>query len=75
MQLFSADATMFFKKKLKLFFDLENLKKPPHKGAYLWQLGVFFVCSPDYPKQPGTSFPFYKLFYAIVSAKVSVSPQ
>jgi hypothetical protein len=34
-------------------------------------LGGFFLCSPDCPKQPRTSFPFYKLFYPIVSAKVS----
>ena len=32
---------------------------------------VFFLCSPDCPKQPRTSFPFYKFFYPIVSAKVS----
>ena len=32
---------------------------------------VFFLCSPDCPKQPRTSFPFYKLFYPIISAKVS----
>ena len=35
-------------------------------------IGTFFsLCSPDCPKQPRTSFPFYKLFYPIVSAKVS----
>ena len=28
---------MFLKKKLKLFFDLENIKKPPQKVAYSWQ--------------------------------------
>ena len=72
MQLFSGDATMFFKKNLKLFFDLENIKKPPQKIAYFSQLGVFFLCSPDFPKQPRTSFPFYKFFYPIESAKVSV---
>jgi hypothetical protein len=47
------------------------LKNPPQKVAYLWQLGVFFLCSPDCPKQPRTSFPFYKFFYPIISAKVS----
>ena len=31
----------------------------------------FFLCSPYCPKQPRTSFPFYKFFYPIVSAKVS----
>ena len=34
---------------------------------------VFFLCSPDCPKQPRTSFPFYKFFYPIISAKVSGS--
>ena len=71
MQLFSADATMFFKKILRLFFDIENIEKPPQKVAYLWQLGVFYLCSPDCPKQPKSSFPFCKLFYTIVSSKVS----
>ena len=33
-------------------------------------VGSFFsLCSPDCPKQPRTSFPFYKFFYPIVSAK------
>ena len=73
MQLFSADATMFFFLNFKLFFDLENIKKTPQKVAYLWQLGGIFLCSPDCPKQPRTSFPCYKFFYTIVSAKVSDS--
>ena len=47
------------------------LKKRPQKVAYLWQLGVLFLCSHDCPKQPRTSFPFYKFLYPIVSAKVS----
>jgi hypothetical protein len=34
-------------------------------------LGIFFLCSPNCPKQPRTSFLFYKFFYPIVSAKVS----
>ena len=25
----------------------QSLKKPPQKVAYLWQLGVFFLCSPE----------------------------
>ena len=69
MQLFSADATRSLKK-IKLFLDLENIKKLPKK-SYLWQSEVFFLCSPDCPKQPKYSFPFYKFFYTIVSAKVS----
>ena len=56
-----------------MFFCPQKLKKPPQKVAYLWQLGVCFLCSPDCPKQPRTSFQFYKFFYSIVSAKVSVS--
>ena len=50
MQLFSADATMFFKKILRLFFDIENIEKPPQKVAYLWHLGVFFSLQPLQPK-------------------------
>ena len=62
---------MFLKKFQIIFFALKKLKKPPQKAAYLWQLGVFSLCSPDCPKQPRTSFAFYEFFYPIVSAKVS----
>ncbi len=48
------------------FFAHKKLKKPPQKVAYLWQLGVFFLCSPACPKQPRTSFPFYKFFYLTI---------
>ena len=54
-----------------MLFAHEKLKKPPQKVAYLWQLGLLFLCSPDCLKQPRTSIPFYKFFYPIVSAKVS----
>ena len=27
---------------------------------------VFFLCSPNCPKQPRTSFPFYKFFYTTI---------
>ena len=57
----------YFFKKLKFIFAHKKWKKPPHKAAYLWQLGVFFLCSPDCPKEPRTSFQFYKFFYPIVS--------
>ena len=57
--------------KKKLFFDLENIKKPPQKAAYLRQLGGFFLCSPDCPKQPWTSFQFYKFFYTTISCRIS----
>ena len=56
---------------MNCFFAHKKLKKPPQKVAYLWQLGGFFLFSPDCPKQLRTSFSFYKLFYPIVSAKVS----
>ena len=69
-----SDLYYVFKINLRLFFDLENIKKPPRKVAYLRQLvllGVFFLWSPDCLNQPRSSFPFYKFFYTIVSAKVS----
>ena len=31
----------------------------------------FFLCSPDCPKQPRTSFPFYKFFYPTISGRIS----
>ena len=30
-----------------------------------------FLCSPDSPKQPRTSFPLYKFFYTIISTRIS----
>ena len=51
--------------------DLENIKKPPQKVAYSWHLGIVFLCSPECPKQPRTSFPFYKFFYSTVSSRIS----
>ena len=53
----------------KIFFAHKKLKKPPQT------VGTFFSLQPDCPKQPRTSFPFYKLFYTIVSAKVSGAPR
>ena len=46
-----------FRKILNIFFAHKKLKKTPQKVAYLWQLGVCFLCSPACPKQPRTSFP------------------
>ena len=67
---------MFLEKFWNNFFNLENIKKPPQKVAYLWQLGDFFSAVPAAcPKQPRTWFPFYEFFYPIVSAKVSGSDQ
>ena len=34
---------------------------------------VFFLCSPPCPKQPKTSFPFYKFFYQTISARISAN--
>ena len=37
-------------------------------------VGSFFsLCSPDCPKQPRTSFPFYKFFYPTISGRISAS--
>ena len=51
----------------------QKVKKTPQKDAYLWQLGAFFLCSPDCPKQPRTLYQLYKFVYTIVSAKVSAN--
>ena len=56
----------------KKIFGQKKLKKPPQNVAYLWQLEVFFLCSPNCPKQPRTSFPFYKFFYPTISGRISV---
>ena len=71
---FSVRMLKYFLKIKKKIFAHKKLKKPPQKVAYLWQLGGFFLYSPDCRKQPRTSFPFYKFFYPVVSAKVS-APQ
>ena len=49
-------------KNLKMFFSDKKLKKPPQKVAYLWQLGGFFLCSPDCPKQLELHFRFINSF-------------
>ena len=63
------------KKKWNVVFAHKNLKKPPQKVAYLWQLSsweFFFSAAPTAQNsselQPRTSFLFYKFFYTIVSA-------
>ena len=50
-----------------IVFAHKKLKKPVQKVAYLWQLGVYFLCSPDCPKQPRTSFPLYEFSQTISS--------
>ena len=53
------------------FSACRKLKKLLEKVAYLWQLGVFFLCCPDCPKQPRISFPFYKFFCTTISCRIS----
>ena len=41
-----------------------------------WEYGsweLFFLCSPDCPKHPRNSFPFYKFFYTTISCRISDS--
>ena len=33
-------------------------------------VGIFFLCSPKCPKQPRTSFSFYKSFYPTISCRI-----
>ena len=60
-----------FKKRIKMFFCPQKVEKTTSKSCILMAVGSYFLCSPKHPKQPRTSFPFYKLFYPIVSAQVS----
>ena len=46
------------------------MKKSPKKVAFLWQLGVCFLCSPNCPKLPRTSFSFNKFFSTIICSKI-----
>ena len=63
-----------FRKILEFFFALKKLKKPPKKVEYIWQLGFFFLCGPDCPKQPRTSYPFYRFSHTIICSKICDSP-
>jgi len=57
-----------------MFSCPQKVEKTTPKSCVLKAVGrVFFLCSPDCPKQPRTSFSFYKFFYPIVSATVSAS--
>ena len=55
MQLFSADAKLFY-------FDHKKLKKPPPKVAYLWQLGGFFSVDSTAQNNPELHFHFINSF-------------
>ena len=50
---------------------LNTLKNQPKKLHTYGSWEVFFLCSPDCPKQPRTSFPLYKLFYPKNSGRIS----
>ena len=56
-----------------MLFCPQKVEKTTTKSCILMAVGSFFLCSPNCPKQPRNSFPFYKFFYPIVSAKVSIS--
>ena len=67
------DARAF--EKNRSFFDIKKLKKPPQKVAYLLiAVGRFFSLQPRQPgpKQPSTSFPFYKFFYSTISVRLKI---
>jgi hypothetical protein len=56
--------TMFLKT-FEDFLGYENIKKLTSKVAYLILMAVclFFLCSPDCPKQPRIEYPFYRFLY------------
>ena len=68
MLLFSADAKLF---QISIFFCLQKVEKNTTKSCILMAVERFFLCSPDCPKQPRTSFPFYKFFYPTISDRIS----
>ena len=50
----------------------QKVEKTSQKSCTLVAVGrVFFLCSPDCPKQPRTSFLFYKFFYSTISGRIS----
>ena len=58
MQLFSEDATMFFKK-INIFFAPENMKKPPSKVAHN-RLRPFFQYCQTAQIKPKSQFLFHE---------------
>ena len=62
MQLFSADATMFLKKKLKLFLTLKTLKNHPKKLHTYGSWEVFFSAAPTAQNSPELHFRFINSF-------------
>ena len=76
MQLFGVFFLMFSRSKndFKNFFCPQKIKKTTWKSCLLMAVGsVSFLCSPDCPKQPRTSFPFYKFFYPTILCRISES--
>jgi hypothetical protein len=57
---------------------LETLKKKP-KSCILMAVGSFYFSAvptaQNSPKQPRTSFPFYKFFYPTISGRISAAEQ
>ena len=64
--------TLKYFQKILIFFCPQKVEKTTPKSCILMAVGRgFFLCSPACPKQPRTSFPFYKLFYPSISARIS----
>ena len=59
MQLFSADAIVFSKNLKNIFFDPENMKKPPSKVAHN-QPQTFFQYWPGCLNGPKTEIPYHQ---------------
>ena len=58
-----------------IYFAIENSNLMTNSdlcsnGFVVNAYGSFFLCSPDCPKQPRTSFPFYKFFYDVQPSRV-----
>jgi len=67
---FSVRTLQCFQK--KILFDHKKLKTPPKKVAHNRPRPFFFLCSPACPKQPRSSFPFYKFSYTFICVKICV---
>ena len=61
----------YFLKNFKFVLPIKSWKKHPKKLHTYGSWEVFFLCSPDCPKEPRTSFPFYKFFYPTISCRIS----
>ena len=52
-------------------FSLPTKSWTTPKNKILMAVGSFFLFSPDWPKQPRTSFLFYKFIYPNISGRIS----